>query len=176
MKFIRGLSSVTLVSCLSISSGAAVAQVTEQVSNPTSPGQTEPMIIANPLRGIQDAVRTIQQVDQTVDLVTSVIEQEKRRQELEAARQAATEQERLEAERRQRYFESLSPEERQAYIEEQQAQAQSDGAAAILVPAALLWLFAGSSSEPAPAESSYEYYPPNCRYEYIGGEHVQNCR
>lgn len=33
MKFIRGLSSITLVSCLSVSSGAAVAQVTEQVPN-----------------------------------------------------------------------------------------------------------------------------------------------
>jgi len=34
MKFIRGLSSITLASCLSVSSGAAVAKVTEQVSNP----------------------------------------------------------------------------------------------------------------------------------------------
>ena len=33
MRFIRGLYSINLVSCLSVSSGAAVAKVTEQVSN-----------------------------------------------------------------------------------------------------------------------------------------------
>jgi hypothetical protein len=32
MRFIRGFSSLTLVSCLSVSSGAAVAKVTEPVS------------------------------------------------------------------------------------------------------------------------------------------------
>ena len=42
------------------------------------------------------------------------------------------EQQRLEAERRQKYFESLSPEEQQAYIQEQRAmQARRDQAAAI---------------------------------------------
>ena len=174
MKFIRRLSSITLVSCLCVSSGAAMAKVTEQVSNPTSSAPTEPVIIANPLRRIQDAVRTIREVDQTVDSVTSLIEQQNRRRELEAARKAATERERLEAERRQRYFESLSPEEQQAYIEEQRAQSQSDRAAAILVPWAALFMLGGLSSEPAQAESSYDRYEdaPECR-EVGGWLHCQ---
>jgi hypothetical protein len=149
-----------------------VAKVTEQVSNPTSSAQTEPVIIANPLRRIRDAVQTIREVDQTIDSVNSLIEQENRRRELEAARKAASEQERLEAERRQKYFESLSPEEQQAYIQEQRAlQAQSDRAAAILVPWAALLMIGGLSSEPAQAESSYED-APECR-EVGGWLHCQ---
>lgn len=62
VKFIRGLSSITLVSCLSVSSGAAVAKVTEQVSNPTSSAQTEPVIIANVLTIIRDTIQTIDQL------------------------------------------------------------------------------------------------------------------
>lgn len=159
MKLIRRLSSMTLVSCLCVSSGAAMAKVSEQVSNPTSSAQTEPMRIANPLRKIREGVRTIREVDQTVDSVTSLIEQQNRRRELEAAKKAATERERLEAERRQKYFESLSPEEQQAYIEEQRAlQAQRDRAAAIFVPWVALFMLGGLSSEPAPAKPSYDPY------------------
>ncbi len=44
----------------------------------------------------------------------------KRREEFEAARRAAVEKRRLEAERRRQYFESLSPEQQQAYIKKQQ--------------------------------------------------------
>jgi hypothetical protein len=43
MKFIRFLSSVALMSCLSVYSGAAVAQVTEKVSNSTSLSQAKPI-------------------------------------------------------------------------------------------------------------------------------------
>ncbi len=112
MKFIRGLSSITLVSCLSVSSGAAVAKVTEQVSNPTSSAQTEPVIIADLFRTIRDGVQTIDQVNQ-------IRLREQRRQEKEAAQREAAERRRLEAERQRRYFESLSPEQQQAYLAEQ---------------------------------------------------------
>lgn len=44
----------------------------------------------------------------------------KRREEYEAAKKAATEKQRLEAERRREYYESLSPEEKKAYIAKQQ--------------------------------------------------------
>lgn len=154
MKFIRGLSSVALLSCLSVHSGAAVAKVTEEVSNSTSLSQAEPVLMANIFRRIQDTVETIQQVEQTVeqveqavDLVNSVVQQENRRQELEAAREAATERERLEAERRQQYFESLSPEAQQAYIEEQRAmQAQRETEANLFLLMLGAMVFGGSDA------------------------------
>ncbi len=83
MKFIRGLSSITLLSCLSVSSGAAVAKVTEQVSNPTSFAQTEPVIIANPFRTIRETIRTVDQVNQIRLREQRRQEVERRRQELE---------------------------------------------------------------------------------------------
>lgn len=83
MKFIRGLSSITLVSYLSVNSGAAVAKVTEQVSNPTSSAQTEPVIIADLFRTIRDGVQTIDQVNQIRLREQRRQEVERRRQELE---------------------------------------------------------------------------------------------
>ena len=112
MKCIHGLSSVALVSFLSVNSGVAMSKVPEQVPNSTSSAQTEPMIIANPLRIIREGVRTVDQINQ-------IRLREQRRQEQEAAQRQAAEQRRLEAERRQRYFESLSPEAQQAYLAEQ---------------------------------------------------------
>jgi hypothetical protein len=111
MKCIRGLSSVALVSFLSINSGVALSKVPEQVPNPTSSAQAEPMIIANPLRIIRDGIRTVDQLNQ-------IRLREQRRQEQEAAQREAAEQRRLEAEREQRYFDSLSPEQQQAYLAE----------------------------------------------------------
>jgi hypothetical protein len=147
-----------------------VAKVTEQVSNPTSFAQTEPVIIANPFRTIRETIRTVDQVNQ-------IRLREQRRQELEAAQRQATEQERLEAERRRQYFESLSPEEKKAYLAQQQAmQAKRDQAATIFLLGVGSLLLGGSSSEPAPAQPSYEYYPPDCHYEYRGGESVKICR
>lgn len=148
-----------------------MAKVPEQVSNPTSSAQTEPVIIANPFRIIREGVQTLDQINQ-------IRLREQRRQEEEAARREAAEQRRLEAERRQRYFESLSPQEQQAYLAEQRAaQARRTAATLSLLGwGAMLFMSGGSSSEPAPAKPSYEYYPPNCHYEYIGGEHVQICK
>ncbi|HEY9814147.1 MAG TPA: hypothetical protein V6D31_11545, partial [Candidatus Sericytochromatia bacterium] len=93
MKCVHGLSSVALVSFLSINSGVAMSKVPEQVLNPTSSAQTQPMIIANPLRIIRDGIRTVDQINQ-------IRLREQRRQEQEAAQRQAAEQRRLEAERR----------------------------------------------------------------------------
>lgn len=179
MKFIHNLSGVALVSCLCANSGSAIARAMEQASNPLSPVQMEPVLVAGFFDDIEDAVQTIQQVDQVVDSVNSLVEQENRRRELEAAREAANEQERLEAERRQRYFESLSPEEQQAYIEEQQAmQAQRDQAANLFMLMVFSSMFGGSSSEPEPVQSQYEDIPDSvCGYNYDdGGNLVYSCR
>ena len=70
------------------------------------------MIIANPFRKIREGIRTIDQVNQ-------IRLREQRRQEQEAAQREAAEQRRLEAERQRRYFESLSPEQQQAYLAQQ---------------------------------------------------------
>lgn len=135
MKFIRRLSSITLVSCLCVSSGTAVAKVTGKVSNPTSSAQTEPMIIANPFRTIRETIRTVDQVNQIRLREQRRQEAERRRQQLEAARREATEQQRLEAERRRQYFESLSPEQKEAYLAEQRARRaqQAEKEAALLL-------------------------------------------
>lgn len=149
MKYIRGLSSVTLVSFLSINSGAAMSKVPEQVPLPTSSAQTKPMIIANPFKLIQETIRTAEQLNQ-IRLREQRRQEEKRRQrELEATR-------RLEAERQQRYFDSLSPAQQQAYLAEQK---QRDLQKTFLLLGIGSMLLGGSSSEPAPAQPSYEYYP-----------------
>ncbi len=164
MKFIRSLSSIALLSCLSINSGAAVAKMTEQISNPISTGQTEPVMIAGFFNILQDGVQTIQQVDQAIDAVDSIIEREKRRKELEAARQAATEQQRLEAQRRQQYFESLSPQEQKAYMAEQRAmQAQHDAVATLFILGLMSLMSGESSSQPEPAKSPDYDYIEECK-------------
>lgn len=106
------------------------------------------MIIANPFRMIQEGVRTVDQVNQ-------IRLREQRRQEQEAAQREAAEQRRLEAERQQRYFESLSPEAQQAYLAEKK-QRELERTRLMLGIGSML--FGGSSSEPAQAESSYDPY------------------
>lgn len=69
MKLIHGLSGVAIVCSLGVNSGAAVARTSEQVSNSIAPSQTEPALIANFFRDLQNAVEIIEAVDQTVDLL-----------------------------------------------------------------------------------------------------------
>jgi hypothetical protein len=103
--------------------------------------KTEPVKMAN-------IFQTIQRVNQTVNTVNQINLREERRQQAEQrkqqreiARKEALEKRRLEAERRRQYFESLSPEQRQAYIKEQRA-AQARQAEAALS----LWkLFSNNS-------------------------------
>lgn len=153
MRYIHGLLSVALVSSLSINSGVAMGRGIEQVPNPNSSEQTEPLIMA-------DFFRDIQRVIQTVDQVNQIRLQEQRRQELEAARQAATEQQRLEAERRRQYFESLSPEQKETFLAEQRARReQADSAAAQF----LLMLFGGSSGSDSSSEEGENTRIYSCR-------------
>lgn len=76
MKFICSLSSVAIVSCLSVNSGAVMGKVAEQVSNPILPDQTEPVMVADIFRSLRDAVQTIEQVDRAIDLLDQVIRQD----------------------------------------------------------------------------------------------------
>lgn len=85
--------------------------------------------------------------------------QKQREVELAAARQAATEQQRIEADRRRQYFESLSPEQKQAYIAEQRAQQQR----ANEVAAKLFMMVIDSASRPDVCRrgnwvTGYSYY------------------
>ena len=170
MKLIHGLSSVALVSCLSANSGDAVARAIEQSSNPISPVQIESVLIAGFFDDLGEAVQTIRQGAQVVNSVNSFLEQENRRRELEAAREAASEQERLEAERRQQYFESLSPEERQAYIEEQRAREEAQGErAALLFRLMLPLMFGGSGSN---QEDNGRYVTCSSGTDPNGGDQV----
>jgi hypothetical protein len=96
MKCIRSLSSIALVSFLSINSGVAMSKVPEQVPQQTSSAQTEPMIIANPFRMIQEGVRTVDQINQIRLREQRRQEAERRRQEQEAPRREATEKQPVE--------------------------------------------------------------------------------
>jgi flagellar biosynthesis GTPase FlhF len=80
--------------------------------------------------------------------------QERRQEELAAARRAATEEQRLEAERRRQHFENLSPSEREAYLAQQRA--EQDAAARLLL---LMFSVSGggdASAAPPDGDSSAE--------------------
>jgi FtsZ-interacting cell division protein ZipA len=161
MKCIQRLSSVFLASCLTLNSTAVMSKGIEDLPLQTSSAETEQPLIMAQLKlpkFIRDTSRTIKRLEQMraqqrrrEELLRRRQEWEARReerraeflrrqQELEVARREATEQQRLEAERRQQYFESLSPEQKQAYLAEQRARReQADKAAALL----LMTLFAG---------------------------------
>lgn len=92
-------------------------------------------------------------------------EMRRRRKQLEAARKAATERQIQEAQRRRRYFDSLSPEQKQAYIKQQQQLRQRQTAAQLF----MLGLFTnflvngnGSSSRQQTSQTVYklEYQAP----------------
>lgn len=75
MKFISGLTCVALASCLSANASVAVAAMAEQVSNPISSDQTEPVVVAGFFRILQDAAQTIEQVDGVIDSLNQVTPQ-----------------------------------------------------------------------------------------------------
>ena len=175
MKFIR-LSSVVLMSVLTLNSGVAMSKGVDQTPGPTSsvqtePLQTEPLIMANIFFDLRNPFQTIIRVltseerrkarEQKVQELKQARERE--RQQLEVARREATEQQRLEAEQRQKYFESLSPEEKKAYLAEQRARReQADQTASLF----LLMLLGGafgsgdSGSDQSKQNDPCEFYVP----------------
>jgi hypothetical protein len=116
---VRSWSSIALVSILTLNSGAALSKGIENTPISDVSVQTEPVKMAN-------IFRTIQRINQTAN--QERLREERRQQaeewkrQREIARKEALEKRRLEAERRRQYFESLSPEQQQAYIEKQQAE------------------------------------------------------
>jgi len=135
------------------------------------------LLVQDAKAGPFDIIRTIERVVDTVndyeDRERSQREQEqklrerqareeerqRRQVQLEAARQAATEREIQEAEVRRQYFESLPPEEKQAYIEQQQAQREKEAAAQLLLLGLFTEFLINSSGESTSGEQSeYIYY------------------
>jgi hypothetical protein len=114
-----GLSSIALVSVLTFNSGASLSKgIEQQVPVSNSSSETEPVKMAN-------IFNTIQRINQTANQNKLREERrqqaEERKRQRETARQEALEKRRLEEERRRQYFESLSPEQQQAYIKEQRS-------------------------------------------------------
>lgn len=118
----------------------------QKLDNQTNPQR---IIVAGWLNDLKNAIDTVNVLKTTIDeSETRDIEQREREQqlrerkrrqeELEAARRAATEKQIQEAERRRQYFDSLSPEQKQAYIQQQQALRQKQAEANLL----MLGLFA----------------------------------
>ncbi|BAZ04209.1 hypothetical protein [Calothrix sp. NIES-3974] len=81
-------------------------------------------------------------------------ERQQRKQELAEARRRATQRQLEEAERRRRYFENLSPAQKQEYIRQQQLLRQRQLAATIF----LLDLFLRSDSGSTSSRQTREYY------------------
>jgi hypothetical protein len=188
MKYIQRLSSITLVSCLTyasfgtFNSAAAMSKGTEDLPSQASVPQSEPVTIAFKLPSvIRDATRTVKQLERIraqqrrrAEFLRRKQEWEtkqedrkaeilRRQQELEVARRDATEQQRLEAERRQQYFESLSPEQKEAYLAEQRARREQADKVAALV---MMMIFAGGFGSSDSGSAEPEQYDP-CPYSDV---------
>jgi HD superfamily phosphohydrolase len=198
MKCIQRLSSVALISCLTyvfcgaFNSAVAMSKSTDDLPQ-TSSAPAEPVVLAQlrlpeVIRGTNQTINQLERIraqqKRREELLRRKQEWEARReerkaeilrrqQELEVARREATEQQRLEAERRQRYFESLSPEQKEAYLAEQRARREQADKAATLV---LMMIFmGGSGSNPNNSEQQkIEYHSPLCWHDY--GSQQQVCR
>lgn len=116
------LPTLALASWLGTAPGLAAAQITAaQTATQAVPPASEPVLVANLGNILRDINRGAQDMQRE-------LQRQQQRQEREAARQGAaerqrleTERQRLEAERQRLYFESLTPEQQQAYIAERRA-------------------------------------------------------
>lgn len=152
-----GCLSTAFIYFISINSVAAIDIVSKQGS------QSNQTIATNPVRVIEREQRRLEREqrkkerEERMELRRHQREQqrvqrqqelERRQKELEAARRAATEEQRLEAERRRQYFENLSPEDKKAYLAEQEAQrVRSNKAAALFLLMLMNAGGAGSSQQ-----------------------------
>ncbi|KAM3104470.1 hypothetical protein [Phormidesmis sp. 146-33] len=180
-----GCLSAAFIYCISVNSVAAIDVISKQGSQSTQ------MIAANPLRMLERERRRLQREqrkwerEQRIEFQRQQRELrrlrrqqelerlEQRQKELEAARQAATEEQRLEAERRRQHFESLSPEDKKAYVAEQEARRiqANDKAAAIL---RLMFMFAGGSGS---SQQNDSQIPPCYTWDdYANSAGGKNCR
>ena len=122
---------------------------------------------------VKDGTDAVRDVDDTIqDMEDRDIEQREREQalqerqrqeeELTEARRAATERQIQEAERRRQYFDSLSPEEKQAYIDQQQAVRKQQAEANLLMLGLFADFLIGGSGDSGNSGSQSEYvYIPN---------------
>lgn len=134
-------------------------------------GTSQTTMIAGFFDVIQDANETFKDVNDTIETMEEreieqeereqrIREQELRQQErqqsleerkrqqalLEEARRVATEQEKLEAQRRREHYDSLSPEEKQSYIEEQRELKEKQKQTTAILFLGMLGLMFGDSS------------------------------
>lgn len=174
MKLLSSLSIVASISWLNAAPCLALSQSDSRLSTQPLSGHSETVTVAGFFNDINNAIETIDRVVDTVDRIEEReraeqerqerLEAERQRQEeLEAARREATEQQQLEAEQRRQYFESLSPEEQEAYLAEQRAmqQAQVDAATALfllLISSDGGW---GDSSQANPADDYWQEESPS---------------
>lgn len=155
------LPSLLLASLLGGSPAATATQPSLQsMADPSEPVMTADLgdLLREINRGAQQVDRHLRQRQQEQQRQEREAARLRERQEQEAARQAAAERQRLEAQRQQQYFDSLTPEQQQAYIAEQRAReaAQAEATARVFVP--LMMLFMGSGGESsAPASSNSDY-------------------
>lgn len=171
MKLIVSLSSLALISLSNVAPSFAAIQSTSRssaqpVSSQSFSHPTQPVQVA----GIFDVIRGIDQTLGIVEREKRRAEERKQREEREAtrkklqeeaaeARQKASEQQRLEADRRQKYYESLSPEQKEAYIAEQREKQKRNAE----VSAALFMMFVKAATQPQVCRSGswltgYTYY------------------
>lgn len=109
------LPTLALASWLGTAPGLAAAQITAaQTATQAVPPASEPVLVANLGNILRDINRGAQDMQRE-------LQRQQQRQEREAARQGAAERQRLETERQRLYFESLTPEQQQAYIAERRA-------------------------------------------------------
>lgn len=155
MRDIDRLSALISVSTLSFGLVAASNPMPENISESSTNFQSQPSLTVSLIPGLGDLVDDVLNIDSPGDAINIIYtvdqlrQAENRRREIEEARAAATEQQRLEAERRQRYFESLSPEEQKAYIKQQQAlQAQREQTANLF----MLMMFSMMMGGPGPGQ------------------------
>ena len=154
--------SIALVSILTLNSGAAMSKGIENSSISDTSVKPESVKMANIFQTIQDINQMVNTVNQVKLQEERRQQAEQRKQQREIARTEALEKRRLEAERRRQYFESLSPEQQQAYIKEQRA-AQARQAEAALS----LWkLFSNNSRSNQQDDGSCRDIVGQPRYEY----------
>ena len=172
MKFIRGLSSIALISLLSTTPCFALNRSSSNLPNQSLSNQPEATKLAGFFDSADKLLNTVERERRRQERrearerarrereerrkARERARQErleaarKRREEYEAARKAATERQRLEAERRRQYFESLSPEEKKAYLAQQYA--RQEAAAKLLI-----LMLGASMSDSGSGTSSTDY-------------------